>query len=195
MRLAQRSYGARVRAHGGRQTLGMFHRHRKGRAGKGVHALHGQLSCQRRATNANPPRTAIRAKGGRIEEHEAREPLGHLNRGTQPDRAAPIVRQQRDAAQIELLDQPPQVGDMLRQPIRIVPRLVGESAADMVRRDEPVPRPQRLDQLPPIERPRRVAMHQQQRLSLAFVDVMIAPPVDAQLMGRKRVQRSPIVDA
>ena len=54
------------------------------------------------------PRLARRpaAADAGVEDDEARDALGMLDRDAQPDRAAPVVHDERQIAQVELLDEP-----------------------------------------------------------------------------------------
>ena len=49
-----------------------------------------------------------------------------------PNGSAPIVGEERDVAEIQSGDEPFEVGDVLRQSIRIILRFVGKTAADVV---------------------------------------------------------------
>ena len=116
------------------------------------------------------------------------EPLRQPLHGSQADRAAPIVRQQRRAASDRAARRA-----CTRSSIRccervvVILRLVGQPAADVIDGDAAIAVAQAEDQVPPIERPGRVAVHEQQRLAGPFVDVV--QPVRAQLESGTRRDR------
>ena len=100
-----------------------------------------------------------------------------LNR-SQADRAAPVVREQRRAGQIESLDDFAQVVDPLLKRVVVVLRLVRQAAADVIDGDAAIAITQAENQVPPVKRPGRIAVDEQQRLAGAFIDVV--QPVRAE---------------
>ena len=143
-------------------------------AGESVQPAHQNRPQAGRAANADSPRHRRRAKRAGVEQHHPRKSLRRSQRRSQADRPAPILRHERHIAQIQLGDKSRQIVDMRRQPIIERRRLVAEPAADVIRRDDAMMAAPSGDQVPPVERPGRIAMHQQQRRAAAFVKIMIA---------------------
>ena len=84
-----------------------------------------------------------------------------------------------------------EVVDVIGQPQR--PRLqVAQAAAEVIGRHAAVAVPQREDQPPPVERPRGIAVDEQQRrlrgVAVAFVEVVQARAVDVEPVRRERIQ-------
>jgi hypothetical protein len=82
-----------------------------------------QRAKDRRAADADAPRHVRRAEGGGVEEHKAREAFTKPKRGAKADRAAPVLRQEGNFAEVERLDELHQVVDVPRQAIVVVLRL------------------------------------------------------------------------
>ena len=80
-----------------------------------------------------------------------------------------------------------EIRDVLRQPIRIVLRLIGESAADVIDRQHAKMRRERFDQVPKRKAPRRIAVHEEQRWARAFVEIVITQAVEPELVRLKGI--------
>ena len=117
----------------------------------------------------------------------------------QPDRPAPILRYESYTLQVERFDQRTQVVDVFIQLQQLL-RLVAEAATQMIDGNAPIPVSQPQNEPPPMERPRRVAMHEQQALGVAvakltlrpFIHIVHAPVRPLKPMRRERIQSSPI---
>jgi len=98
--------------------------------------------------------------------------LGYvLDRKAEPDRAAPVVHDERQIRQVELFHEPRDRLDVAV--VRVPPDLCGfvrAAESDQIRRDF-APR-QLRDDLPPQKGRGRLAVQQQDGLALPFVDVM-----------------------
>jgi hypothetical protein len=84
-----------------------------------VQSLDQELAQQRHVAEADRRRAMGGAEGGRVEEHEAGEPLGGRHGRPQANGPTPIVSQERDLPQVQPLNQLPQVGHPLGQPIGV----------------------------------------------------------------------------
>ena len=116
---------------------------------------------------ARPPPTPV----FRITSRSTRS--GLLDREPQADRPAPVLDDDRQPAQVELLDEP---HDRRAVPVERVPadvgRLVRAAEAEVVGRDHPRVRARARDHLPVEERPGRLAVEAEHRIALALVEVV-----------------------
>ena len=117
--------------------------------------------------------------------------LPHLLHRAQTNRPAPIVRHQRCRFQIQVTHQLDDIVNPPRQRVLILLRLIRQPAANVIDRDAPIPTAQAKKQIPPIKRPRVIAMHEEQRLARSFVQIVQLLPMDPDKMRRKRIQIPP----
>src|SRR5581483_1181138 len=116
----------------------------------------------------------------RVEDDEAVDELLVLDREAQSDGAAPVVHDEGQAAETELVDELLDRGDvaLVRVPAD-VGRFVRAAEADQVGRDRAVTGgDDRRDDVAPQVRRRRLSVQQQDRRPLALVGDMHPPPVE-----------------
>ena len=136
--------------------------HRQRRAAEQIRALYRELAEQRRATNADSPGDVSRRKSARVEQDDSVKPLRHLQHRAEPDRAAPILGDERNSPQVELLDQRSQVRDVVVQRQQSL-RLFAQATPNVINRNAAVLAAERRDQPSPVERPSRVTVDEEQR--------------------------------
>ena len=108
-----------------------------------------------------------------VHDHEARDPVGLLDREAEPDRAAPVLDDDGGVAQVELLDEPRDRPGVEVVGVVVEPeRLVGAAEAEVVGRDRAGGRRQLRDDLAVEVRPGRLAVQQQHRRARALVEVV-----------------------
>ena len=184
------------------RAVGVADRSRQGLAGarrprraarETVQASHHQRPQRRVADQPQLPREGLRprqVKGGRVEDHQPPDPLGVVHRPGEPDHAAPIVHDEVEALEPELVHEPGEVGDppLERVGVAIVAGLVGGAAADVVGDHHAVVRAQRPHQVAVVEGPRGVAVDRHHRLAMAFVEIVVPQAVEVQDLAREGVQ-------
>jgi hypothetical protein len=150
-----------------------------GPAAEGVQAANQQRTNPRCAAQPKRPRQALalrHRKRRRVENDQSFDALGMAMRERHADHAAPIVQDQREAvAQLQMIEQRFQVRNALPQRVFIagIIRLIGQTAADMVRHNGAILVAQAEDEIAIVERPGRIAVQHHQRLALAFVEIVI----------------------
>ena len=98
---------------------------------------------------------------------------GSFDRESQADRAAPVLNDDCRVAEIELVDEPLDRGVVKVVGVVLDPgRLVRATEAEVVGRDDACDSGERRDQLPVEERPRRLAVEEEDRFARALVDVV-----------------------
>src|SRR6187551_3547335 len=117
-----------------------------------------------------------------------------LDREPQPDGPAPVVDDDRQPGEVELLDEPRDrpVMAVVRVPAGL-DGLVGAPEAEVVGRDDPRRRGERRDQLPVQVAPRRLAVEQQHGIAGALVDpvhpqAVLLEVVRPELPARKALE-------
>ena len=129
------------------------------------------------AEKSSDPEPVVRP-GPRIGDHQATDELGPATGQAEPDGAAPGVAEDHDSLEAEPIDEPlddprmrprPEVvpGGRLRQ---AKPRVVRSHAAERAAKPK--------DHVAPTERPARVAIQEEDRWTVAFVDVVDEVAVD-----------------
>ena len=113
---------------------------------------------------------------GGVEYDEACDAFGASERARHRDHAAPIVHSECDVVtQIEMVEQ----GFKILHPavetvgIRLIVWLVGEAAPDMVHGDDPVRGTKFLDQASKEKRPCRIAVYENDGVTLSLVEVVV----------------------
>ena len=146
--------------------------HRNRRYGKGIEPPDRQAAQNRPAARPDSKRKRPAEKSRGVEDDEAGCALGMSNRPAQADRAAPIVHSQRDGIKLQVIDELLEVVDVGPERVGKTTRLVGETTAHVIRGYDPIAVGKALDQFAVVERPRRVAVQQQDDRSLPLVDVV-----------------------
>src|SRR2546422_5453077 len=77
---------------------------------------------------------------------------------------------------------------MLREGVRVRLGLVRQPAAHVVGGDDPVRGAERGDQGPVVEGPGRVAVEHDERIAGPFIDIVVLPARERQVLGTKRVE-------
>ncbi len=98
-----------------------------------------------------------------------------------PDHLGCGLSDERYMLQVQRFDQPPQVGDVINQPQRPW-LLIAQSAAKVVGRYAAVVSLESLDEASPVERPRRIAVDEEQRslgLLMALIEVVQSLAADS----------------
>ena len=118
-------------------------------------------------------RRARRQHHRRIAEHHAGHALGHPRRQHRPQRAAPVLADQHEAAQPQRLHQLRQRLHVALDAVLVQRDPARQAEAEQVGRHAAQPR-QARDHVAPQEAPRRVAVEQQhhRRVGLAVVDAV-----------------------
>lgn len=81
----------------------------------------------------------------------------------------------------EVVHQPRKVFNMRGKSVRIILRLSGEPASNMVHGNDAVLVAKTFNQIAIIKRPRRIAMQENHDRSVAFVDVVHPRAIDVQI--------------
>ena len=96
-------------------------RHPQRRPAEKIRTLHRQPPNQRNAARPNSPRNISRRKRARVEQHDSFKPLRHAQHRPQPNRAAPILRDERHALQPKSLDERNKIVDVIDQAAEMLP--------------------------------------------------------------------------
>ncbi len=136
-------------------------------------------------------RIAVAGREEPVADDDAGEAVGVLGDQTEAEQRAPVLAHQREARQVELVEQrlAEPVDVALVGVLRTRRRLVGAAEADQVGCDAPVTGGgQHRDHVAVQVAPRRLAVEQQQRLArlrvgARLVDVVDAQPVAAAIAG------------
>ena len=193
-RCSHESYGAQEpRPNGGCHALRLSHRHAQCGTRKKIEPPDGPGTQPGNAAGPNPPRNEWGRKRTRVQQDERTESLGSSHGRTQTDRASPVVRHERDILQRQPIQQCHQIGNMLPQCVRVILRLVTQTAADMIDRHNPIVLAKVRDQAPPIEGPGRVPVHHHHWPSRAFIDVVHVHVAERHVVRIKRIQGAPCV--
>ncbi len=146
-------------------------------------AAHERLEAQPFLVRSPRPDTGV-------EDDQPRHAVGLGDAQTETDRAAPVLHDDGQVLEIELTHEPLDrfVVPVVRVPVA-VGRLVGASEAEVVRRDASRDTCERRDHLSIQERPGRLAVQEQDRITAALVDVVHAQSVLVDVVRRERVAR------
>ena len=126
-----------------------------------------------------------------VHDHETIDPVLVLHRPAQPDRAAPVLDDDRGAGEVEAVED---AGDLLDVAVVAVPveigRLVGAPEAGEVRTDHPVAaRHERRQHLAVQVRPRRLAVEADDGATRTLVEVVHPEAVHLGVVGLEVVAR------
>ncbi len=129
-----------------------------------------------------------------VEDHDPLDPLRVLDREAQADRAAPVVHDDRRAAQVEILEQRRRQRDVAVVGVPVdVGRLVRATEAGEVRRQAAEAGVAHgRDHLAPQKRPGGLAVHEDHGRPLALVEVRQAQTVDLAVVGVEREVGEPL---
>ena len=123
-----------------------------------------------------------------VHDHEPRDPVGVLDGEAQADRPAPVLDDDGEVAQVELLDEPRDRADVEVVGVVLEPeRLVGAAEAEVVGRDRAGDGVELGDDLAVEVRPRRLAVEEQHRRAGALVEVVHAQAVLLDVVRREVV--------
>ncbi|HXH87281.1 MAG TPA: hypothetical protein VNI55_01560 [Gaiellaceae bacterium] len=123
-----------------------------------------------------------------VHDHEPGDAVGVLDREPQPDRAAPVLYDDGQVSEVELLDEPDDRAAVEVEGVVLDPgRLVGASEAEVVRHDCPSRRSQLRDHLAIEVRPRRLSVEEQHRRAGALVEVVEPEPLLLDVVRLERV--------
>ena len=113
-----------------------------------------------------------------VHDHEPRNAVRVLDGEAEPDRPAPVLDDDGEVAQVELLDEPDDRADLEVVGVVLEPeRLVGAAEAEVVGRDRACGRAELGDDLAVEVRPGRLAVQEEDRRARAFVEVVHAQAV------------------
>ena len=122
---------------------------------------------------------------------DRRGPLPPGEQGRQAGRAAPVVTDEENAVEIELVNQCDEIRRVVIQAVRTgAVGMLRQAKPNLVRHDHPIPcREQRRDGVAPEVAPSGIAVQQQhgRRVGRAFVNVVHSPTVDVGELRPKRV--------
>ena len=129
-----------------------------------------------------------------VEDHEALDPLRVLDGESQPDRAAPVVHDDRRAAQVEILEQRRRHRDVAVVGVPVdVGRLVrAPEAGEIGRQAAKAGVAHRRDHLAPQKRPGGLAVHEDHGRPVALVEVGQAQAVHLAVVRGEREVREPL---
>ena len=129
-----------------------------------------------------------------VHEHEAADAVRVLDREPQPDRAAPVVDDERGVAHVEVLEQRGGERDVAVVGVPVaVHRLVRAAEARQVGQDHAVAGvAHRRQHVAPQVAPRRLAVPHHHRPAVALVDVRHAQAVDGAVVGLVGEVRQPL---
>ena len=132
---------------------------------------------------------AVVVKPG-VHDHEPREPLGHADDLRETGRSAPVLREQRDVAEVERLDQSLRFAVWRAMSYQAGSRdLVASPEPDVIGRDAAEPGvSHRRDDVPVEVAPRRHPVDHERdgRIPGSLVDVVHPEPVDVEVVGIER---------
>jgi hypothetical protein len=145
---------------------------------EGVEAADREVAERSEPRGRQRPRHALAGRdreGTGVEDQQLVDAVDVLDGPGERDGPAPVVHHERDRlGQAQAVDELGEVGHPPAQGVRVVPsgRLLRPPHADVVRRDRPqAQRRQGREQRPVVERPGRVAVHEQHGRPGALVDV------------------------
>src|SRR5208282_4281091 len=152
-----------------------------------LEALHQELTYQRRVPGRPRKRRLMELAGvigvePGVHQDQCRQPIEPLQRGPNALRAAPVLPDDDETAQLELVDQRNQIGDVMRERKRCVDaRMVGIAGAYPVGNHDPIAGAgERADEIAIEESPSRVSVQEQYwtRVASALVDIGHVAAVD-----------------
>src|SRR5262245_44212685 len=123
----------------------------------------------------------------RVEDHQPAHVFRVVERVRETDRTAEVVDGERDVLELERLDETREVPRLVLGTIRPARRAIAQPEAQVVRRDAPVARAQLADKAAIQERPRGRAVHHDDRIALAGVDVAQTTALDVEPLRLERV--------
>jgi hypothetical protein len=113
-----------------------------------------------------------------------------LDRQAEPDRAAPVLHDDREVVQVELLHQPDDRAEVeVVGVVLLAQRLVGAPEAEVVRGDRPRARHELGKHLPVEVGPRRLAVQEQHGRAVALVQEVHPEALLLDVVGREGVSR------
>ncbi len=169
-----------------RRKPASVHGHGHGGPRECVSAANGRRAQDRGSASGDPPGNVWGRERGGVEQDNTFEQFGTLEHRGQPDRATPIVSDQRDPVELELVDQGDQIvavcGKGVSELVRLVAAgwLIAASAAEVVDSDDAIRWRKPIYNATKIVAPCGIPMHTEERfrrLPGAFIEV-------AQLMRR-----------
>ena len=124
-----------------------------------------------------------------VHHHQTGEALGHLGGLGQADRTAPVLAEEGNVLQIQVLDQGSVGGGMPGDGVPVIlQRLVGTAKTKMVGGNAtPARGGQSSDDAAIEEAPRGHPVHQQRRRSVARPDIKIVHPQPVDIEERRRM--------
>jgi hypothetical protein len=147
-------------------------------------ASHG---ARRQPARPAEPRIVVQRPHPRVQEDEALEALGPIQGERQGDWPPVVVHDQREAVEPEVLDEGGEHRGVRRGRVSESGRPVREPEPEQVRRDAAPAAGRAPDQVPPLVRPRRRPVDEEDRLTRSLVDVVEAPRAQLDESARKRI--------
>ena len=145
------------------------------------------------ADHPQPQREALtlrQVEGAVVEDHQAFDPFRMPNRPPETDHPAPIMDDEVDVVEPEVVHETRKIIDATAQSVFVVKvtRLVRKPAADMIRHNDPVVVSKAAHKIAVIKRPGRIAVHGHYRFSATLVEVMEMKTVELQPVVFERVE-------
>ena len=150
--------------------------------GRDAHELAGDQVCADAAEEVAEAQPLVgrrpSAADAGVHDHEPLDAVGLLDGEAEADRPAPVLDDDRELSQVELLDEPrDRAGVEVVGVVLPAERLVRAAEAEVVGRDRPGRRGQLGDDLAVEVRPGRLAVQQEDGRPGALVEVVHAQPV------------------
>ena len=184
---------ARLRlGHGPRRAVGLLDLVAHRLHGRDAHELAGDQVGADAAEEVAEAQPLVRrrpaAADAGVHDHEPRDAVGLLDGEAEADRPAPVLDDDREVAQVELLDEPrDRAGVEVVGVVLAAERLVGAAEAEVVGRDRAGRRDELGDDLAVEVRPGRLAVQQQDGRPGALVEVVHAQAVLLDVVRREAV--------
>ncbi len=151
------------------------HRHSDRGASKRVGAANGCGSKDGCAASCDSPRNIRRRERGSVEQHDSFQPFGSFQHRGESDGSAPIVCDECDSIEVEVVDQCDEVVAVRSERVwkRVLCGFVAAPASDMVDSDNAMRGRESLDDAAIIKAPRRIAVNTEQRFAGAVARIVV----------------------